>query len=213
MEALQRGFYTCVHGGRPTVRRVRFLTEIREERQTDELDGHATIRSVKGRAAPALLLVMPVASSDGIEGLHRRYLHIGRALMASARVLVAAPAASILDPQGIRAVEYSSERSLRTLVDTQTIALIPGSLFEVFPSLERATARLIVDLSGRTAIGNAGLRAGDFFLCASEAEREWWLKVLTENGRIKRHARRNGNIRRLIDVVGGEPSGHDATGD
>ena len=88
------------------------------------------------------------------------------------------------------------------MVDGSTMALVPGRLFDRFPSLGQTTTRLIVDLSESVDARNPGLRVGDFFVCATEEERESWLRVLLASGRISRRARRNGDLRRLIDVVG-----------
>ena len=45
-------------------------------------------------------------------------------------------------------------------------------------------------------------RAGDFFLCASERQRDWWLGLLERQGRINPHTyRTDPSLRNLIDVV------------
>jgi glycosyltransferase involved in cell wall biosynthesis len=46
------------------------------------------------------------------------------------------------------------------------------------------------------------LRAGDFFLCASEKQRDYWLGLLSAVGRINPYTyRQDPTLRRLIDVV------------
>jgi glycosyltransferase involved in cell wall biosynthesis len=43
---------------------------------------------------------------------------------------------------------------------------------------------------------------GDFYLCASERQRDWWLGLLEAHGRINAHTFRQDNtLRKLIDVV------------
>lgn len=149
-----------------------------------------------------LLLVSSAAIDDRTDGAGARYLQIGRALLPSVRVLVATPGEPPIDVPGVPVVRYSSERSLRTLVDGSTIAVIPASLFDTFPSLGQTATRLVVDLDDRVAVSNTGLRIGDFFLCSTEAEREFWLKVLVQSGRIsRRRSRQQGDLRRLIDAV------------
>ena len=149
-----------------------------------------------------LLLVLSGTVSDRIDGPAGRYVQMSRALKASVRVLIAAPNEASIGQPGIPIVEYSSEQSLRTMVDGSTMALVPGRLFDAFPSLGQTTTRLIVDLSESVGAKNPGLRVGDFFVCATEEERDSWLQVLLASGRISRRARRNGDLRRLIDVVG-----------
>jgi len=61
---------------------------------------------------------------------------------------------------------YSSERGLRTLVDGSSIAVIPASLFNTFPSLGPTATRLVVDLDHRVAVSNTGLRIASSFYAA-----------------------------------------------
>ena len=154
------------------------------------------------RTRIVLLLVLPGTVSDRLDSLAGRYVQMGRALKASVRVLIGTLDATSIGQPGVPIVEYSSEQSLRTLVDSSTLALVPGTLFDTFPSLAQTTTRLIVDLSESVNARSPGLRMGDFFVCATEESRESWLRVLLASGRISRRARRNGDLRRLIDVVG-----------
>ncbi len=49
---------------------------------------------------------------------------------------------------------------------------------------------------------NAQLRAGDFFLCASEKQRDYWLGMLTANQRVNPHNyAADETLRQLIDVL------------
>jgi hypothetical protein len=52
-----------------------------------------------------------------------------------------------------------------------------------------------------TTILNHALRRGDFFLCASERQRDLWLGALAANGRLVPQAGMDASFRRLIDVV------------
>ena len=52
------------------------------------------------------------------------------------------------------------------------------------------------------AVQNAQLDAGDFFICASEAQRDFWIGTLHSRGRINpRTYADDPTLRRLIDVV------------
>ena len=163
------------------------------------------------RTQIVLLLVLPGTVSDRLDSLAGRYVQMGRALKASVRVLIGAPDQTFIGQPAVPIVEYSSEQSLRTLVDSSTMALVPGPLFDTFPSLAQTTTRLIVDLSESVSARSPGLRVGDFFVCATEEERDSWLQVLLASGRISRRARRNGDLRRLIDVVGPARQRQDGT--
>jgi hypothetical protein len=158
-------------------------------------------RPLSTRIATVLLLVLPGAMSDRIDGPAGRYVQMGHALKASVRVRIAAPGEASIEQPGIPIVSYSLEESLRAILDSCPISLVPCRMFDTFRSLGRTRTRLIVDLSDRIDAGNPGLRVGDFFVCATEEEREYWLQVLIASGRITRRARRNTDLRRLIDVV------------
>jgi glycosyltransferase involved in cell wall biosynthesis/SAM-dependent methyltransferase len=54
----------------------------------------------------------------------------------------------------------------------------------------------------RLAILGRQCQAGDFFICASERQRDWWLGVLEQEGRINPHTyAADPSLRGLIDVV------------
>ena len=54
----------------------------------------------------------------------------------------------------------------------------------------------------RSAILHRQCQAGDFFLCASERQRDWWLGLLEAHGRINPWTFGDDpSLRRLIDVV------------
>jgi hypothetical protein len=100
-----------------------------------------------------------------------RYLRIGRALMSSIKVGLAVPAETAPSLPGIATRPYSSEIALRAIVDAAAIALVPGALFDMYPSLVRTPARLVMDTSDCRQIRRDALRAGEFFLCGSDVER------------------------------------------
>ena len=52
-----------------------------------------------------------------------------------------------------------------------------------------------------TALLNEQIRLGDFFLCANERQRSYWLGALAALGRINQDTYDGGDLRRLIDVV------------
>lgn len=130
-----------------------------------------------------------------------RYLRIGRALMSSIQVGLAVPRHAAPSLPGIATRSYSSEIDLRAIVDDAAIALVPGALFDIYPSLARTPARLVVDASDCRQIRRDALRAGEFFLCGSDLERVRWLRMLIATGRVSRRARSRGDLRRLVDVL------------
>lgn len=120
----------------------------------------------------------------------------------------------------------SDRRAARALAARHDVVVLQGWALERFPGLADAGARLVVDLydpfalellmlleerplAERTqaqanalrALGDQ-VRAGDFFLCASERQRDHWLGWLHALGRVNplTHAA-DPSLRALIDVV------------
>ena len=157
------------------------------------------------KGAHSLLFVVgphPDAIGDRIdEPAAARYARMGSALAGSVRTSIAVPFDAALAVPGICTRPYSSERSLRQIVNDHAVVVIPAPLFTAHPSLTSAAARLVADVTGRARINGGAVQAADFFICGSERERDRWLSILTASGRIGRRARTIGNLRRLIDVV------------
>jgi hypothetical protein len=58
------------------------------------------------------------------------------------------------------------------------------------------------DTDGLQAALTQAYLAGDFFICASERQRDWWLGLLEATGRINRYTfGEDPSLRRLVDVV------------
>jgi glycosyltransferase involved in cell wall biosynthesis len=113
------------------------------------------------------------------------------------------------------------------LLADQDIVLIQGSAFQRYPRLAEILASgdqyLVVDLYdpitleqlaidtggpvGRwlhleyTALLNEQLKVGDFFLCANERQRAYWLGALTALGRLNHDTWDGEDFRRLIEIV------------
>jgi glycosyltransferase involved in cell wall biosynthesis len=148
-----------------------------------------------------------------------RYFHLARALARELEVTLAVPPGSTLesgpdfdvvlcDPGG-QAVAEAARRATAVLVPAVWFArvkpLLPSSLPVVVDGYDPYVAETLF-LGGDTgelqrALAEAYL-AGDFFLCASERQRDWWLGVLESHGRLNRYTfGEDSALRRLIDVV------------
>ncbi len=156
-----------------------------------------------------LLLVLPVAVSDRLDSLAGRLVQMGCALKASVRVLIGAPDQTFIGQRAVPIVEYSSEQSPNT-VNSSPMALVHGPLLDTFPSLAQTTTRLIVDLSESVSARSQGC----VWATSSCARRGGARLLATGSSRERSHqrrARRNGDLRRLIDVVGTARQRQDAT--
>lgn len=189
----------------------------------------------------SFLLLCPNPVGTRMRGLGIRYTELARALAAAGLdVTVAAPAiegdaapdvaTTTWEPDGVRA--------LRALLAGADAVLAPPGPPHVMRELRRCGARVAIDLYDpvplevleRTAadrpalrvthattatdqLGDA-LRTGDFFICASERQRDLWIGALLAAGRVTPRAYdRDPALRALVDVVPfGVPSEPPAAG-
>ena len=178
---------------------------------------------------PRLLIVSHDVVDNHMAGPGMRYLEIARSLSADLNVVLAVPTKTSLDIQDLQIVRYWEDRpeSLEILINNTDVVLLSGYLVEKFPFLERTRVRLVVDLYdpfvlenlyyylnepldaqeslNKHAVGitNRLAKAGDFFICGNERQRDYWMGVLTANGRTNpRNFAIDQSLRSLIDVVG-----------
>ncbi len=178
---------------------------------------------------PHLLVVSNDVVDVKMAGPGMRYLEIARALSADLDVTLAVPAETSLQSPGVRIVSYDETRSgsLQVLVENADIALVTGYMGEKFPFLATTRTRLVVDLydpfvlenlhyylhepiesqnalnQQATTITNHLARIGDYFICGNERQRDYWLGVLTANGRTNPgNFIKDPSLKNLIDVVG-----------
>ena len=121
-------------------------------------------------------------------------------------------------PFPIRQFDIARPReTLASLLENADVAVLPLHGLARLPFLRRARIPVVFDIYDpvlfelmETAPGemrghiqhlNQLFRRGDFFICASERQRDYWLGALTANGRINASATADPELRDLIDVV------------
>jgi glycosyltransferase involved in cell wall biosynthesis len=191
---------------------------------------------VTGAARRILLITFDVIGPR-IGGSAVRVLGLARALADTGHMPTIA-AARVEDgfadqPFPIQPFDEASPRqTLRPLLETAACTVAPLSALARLPFLRNATVPLVFDIYDpvlfelmETASGggeddhteqfeshldllNRVMRRGDFFICASERQRDFWLGALVANGRIRASATSDPELRNLIDVV---PFGIDPT--
>jgi len=176
-----------------------------------------------------LLVLCPNAIGERMRGLGIRYTELARALGGGdLDVTLAAPAIDGDPPAGVDCTTWPLDgvRALRALLARADAVLAPPCPPHVMRELRRCGARVAIDLYDpvplevleRTAadrpalrvthattatdqLGDA-LRTGDFFICASERQRDLWIGALLAAGRITPRAYdRDPALRALVDVV------------
>jgi GT2 family glycosyltransferase/glycosyltransferase involved in cell wall biosynthesis len=189
----------------------------------------APFRFGKSQERPTLLIVSHDVVNENMGGPGSRYLQIAKALHEEIRITLAIPSETHLEVDGINIVEYSETNpaSLEVLVENHDIALISGYMPVKYPFLWNTCTRLVVDLydpffleniyyyldqpvqdqlkMNNLAIETANrlMRMGDFFLCGTERQRDFWMGMLAANGRVNPLTFTDDpGLHSLIDILG-----------
>ena len=166
-------------------------------------------------------IIGPNMAGSGI-----RYQALARVLAKKFPVTLAAPGNSHLSMEGIRFWPYEGGRwrSLAPAVNEATTMLLCGDVLDRFPQLTETDVPIIMDgydphtietlalfaedptqvqrHQERERILSLQCLAGDFFICASERQRTWWLGLLEAHGRVNPYTFDvDPALRKLIDVV------------
>jgi glycosyltransferase involved in cell wall biosynthesis len=180
-----------------------------------------------------LLIISQDVINDHLAGPGLRYIKITKYLEPEMNITLAAPQGT--DP-GIPHVDFftykDSTANLKWAAKIADVILVSGGMLQRFPFLMQCKARLVVDLYDPTLLENMYYykdespsrqaerngkevdtqnllaQAGDYFICGSERQRDFWMGVLVANGRINPQSiSKDPELRDLIDVVGiGIPS-------
>ncbi len=177
----------------------------------------------KSRASRVL-----VVSNDAIgakmSGPAIRAWEIAKALGGTAEVTVAVPQSTDKTAPGVSFAVYADPAALTALAEAADVTLVQGYTVHRVPALATAPTLLVVDLYDPwlfenlelhtgdlgadralqfdAAVLNELIDAGDFFVCASERQRDYWLGLLSSRDRLTEgHYEIDRDLRLLIDVV------------
>jgi glycosyltransferase involved in cell wall biosynthesis len=174
----------------------------------------------------SVLLVAPMPVGRQRTGPAIRYWELARVLSADAQVTLLVPDKEHPNHPTF-AVLGHDEEDVDSLLARHEIVVVQGPAIQKHPQLAEVLAagehHLVVDLydpitleilgTDRTremgrwlyveyeSLLNEQLRLGDFFLCASERQRDYWLGALAAVGRINPDTYDGSDLRHLIDVV------------
>jgi GT2 family glycosyltransferase/SAM-dependent methyltransferase len=176
------------------------------------------------RRASRVLVVSNDAVGGKMSGPAIRAWEIARALGGVAEVTVAVPAAADRPAPNVSFAVYADPRELVELAEAADVTLVQGYTLHRVPALAKVPTLLVVDLYDPWLFENLELHtgdpeadralhfdavvlnelidAGDFFICASERQRDYWLGLLSSRGRLTEgHYEIDRTLRLLIDVV------------
>jgi glycosyltransferase involved in cell wall biosynthesis len=171
------------------------------------------------RTRPVVLLLCSDDLGTSMAGPAIRTVELARALLDVADPLIAAhrvdPAAELPCPAATISTEI-----METLLSEVDVVVLQGPVSDWYPEVLRGEVPLAIDLYDPMhleALQGTGpadelpyvlnlvvdqLRRGDFFFCASERQRDYWLGMLSSLGRVTAEAYGvDPDLRTLIDVV------------
>lgn len=186
-----------------------------------ELDG------VFGRPRKVVVITGD-AVTERMAGPAIRAWHMADVLCAEHEVRLVSVNALVSPPESDFAVVAAKPRELGAHVDWADVVVLQGHVMEMVPALKHVGSTKVVvcdvydpmhlelleqgrdtdderrakDLAGVTKVLNAQLLRGDFFLCASERQRHFWLGHLASLGRLTPGLYDNDpTVRSLLSVV------------
>ncbi len=179
-----------------------------------------------------VLLISQDVMGKAMAGPGIRYFNLARVLAPHVQLTLAIPDTSPPDALAgefaFEVVRYTSQQwpSLAAAAAQAEVIIFPSDLASEMPELSEVPACLVIDgydpllaewlfvqshepLEVQQAQWHERMRlltrqylVGDFYLCASERQRDWWLGLLEAHGRISpRTFRQDPTLRSLIDVV------------
>jgi glycosyltransferase involved in cell wall biosynthesis len=150
-----------------------------------------------------------------------RYFHLAQVLAREFEVILAVPVGSTLEKATSVTVQpYSTgqDAALEAVIRQARAVFVPAVTVSSHPVLFGTRVPIIIDgydpfLAETLAVSPKSARAqqailaqacllGDFFVCASERQRDWWLGYLEAMGRINEHTHgADPSLRQLVDLV------------
>ena len=146
-----------------------------------------------------LLIISSEVVSKRMAGPAIRVWNFAKVLSEHMNVTLAIPNTAVFPEQSFKIVQYSDEASLKVLLDDCDIVMCAGMTFSKFKSIRNSDKYIIMDIydpynlaslveyrdetierqldvfKSVHFITNEMLYYGDFFICASERQRDFWL--------------------------------------
>lgn len=157
-----------------------------------------------------------------------RFYELSKILASVCDVTLAVPNKINLEIPGLKIISYDLDNynSIKKYIEVSDTIFIQGHLLYYFPHIRNFKGSIVVDLynpfnleslemyrqedaaervridKNNLNILNLQLSIGDFFICASEKQRDYWLGMLTSIGRINTYNYdADDSFRNIIDVV------------
>lgn len=175
-------------------------------------------------AATRLLVVCNDGVGERMSGPAIRAVELAKAMRGVAEVTLAVPDQPAVSVPGVTIASYDNDSELRLLADGADVTLFQGYTLSTMPALVGTSSLLVADLYDPWLFENIELHTGDvsadaalrrdtavlneildecdFFICASERQRDYWLGMLSSRHRLTQgQYAGDPTLRHLIDVV------------
>jgi GT2 family glycosyltransferase len=178
---------------------------------------------------PGLLIISHDVIDIKMAGTGMRYLEMARALSTELTVTLAIPSDTTLEIPNVRLVSFrwDEPEPIQRLADESDVILISSFILNKFPFLSKSAARLVVDLYDPQVLENLHYyqaeprgvqddlnqqaiklmnqlaQIGDYFICANERQRDFWMGILAANGRVNpAFFNQDASLNNLLGIVG-----------
>ncbi|MCL4416166.1 MAG: glycosyltransferase family 2 protein [Actinobacteria bacterium] len=173
-----------------------------------------------------VLIVSSEIVSKNMAGPAIRVWNFAKILSEHMNVILAIPNESNLAGQVFEIVRYSDESTLKNIINQSDIVLCGGMTFSKFKCIRNSDKYIIMDIydpynlatlveykdetmekqldiyKSVHFIANEMLYYGDFYICASERQRDFWMGMLAALNRVNPYSyNQDPQMRKLIDVV------------
>jgi GT2 family glycosyltransferase/glycosyltransferase involved in cell wall biosynthesis len=194
--------------------------------QQDDLQALGVPAYLQPTPVRHLLIISHETIGPKMAGPGVRCLEMARALAPHCRVTLAAPGQPAAEAPGVTLLGYDSPADLDPALNAAGVVLAVGQMVSRIPRLRQLDRPLIVDWYDPFEIEKLAMvdtvrpehwsladqeshldlalqaQAGDFYLCASDRQRDLWLGLLLASGRLNMQtASADRTARALIDVV------------
>lgn len=197
-----------------------------QKNQIDLLKSLGIYKLFERRIERKLLIVSNEVVSKEMAGPAIRVWNFAKVLSEYMDVILAIPNEVTLPEQEFKIVQYKNDNSLRDIINDVDIILSGGMTFFSYPSIKNSDKFLIMDIYDPYNLAslaeykdesidkrlkvhklvhynlNEQLYYGDFFICASERQRDFWLGMLAALNRVNPYSyNEDSTLRKMIDVV------------
>lgn len=197
-----------------------------QEKQIEILKSLGIYELFQKKIKRTLLIVSGEVVSKEMAGPGIRVWNFAKVLSQYMNVILAIPNEVNLPEQEFRIVQYKNDSELRDIIKDVDIILSGGTTFFSYPSIKNSDKFLIMDMYDPYNLAslaeykdepiekrlgvhklihynlNEQLYYGDFFICASERQRDFWLGMLAALNRVNPYSyHEDPTLRKMIDIV------------